>query len=146
MATAITRTDIKPRVSHQKKIANDFQRAKDLMDIYYLYRHIREDKNEPFYIGIGREKNYRRAKKAGSTARNRIWKRIADKCDWRWEILLDGLTFEEACEKEIEFISLYGRIDLGTGSLANLTDGGEGQVNRKQTKKTREKISKNNAR
>lgn len=37
MATAITRTDIKPRVSHQKKIANDFQRQKDLMDVYDVW-------------------------------------------------------------------------------------------------------------
>lgn len=34
MATAIIRTDIKPRVSHSKKVANNFQRQRDLMDIY----------------------------------------------------------------------------------------------------------------
>jgi hypothetical protein len=27
----------------------------------YLYRHIRLDKNEPFYIGIGSDKQYKRA-------------------------------------------------------------------------------------
>lgn len=26
----------------------------------YLYRHIRLDKNEPFYIGIGSDSNYNR--------------------------------------------------------------------------------------
>jgi hypothetical protein len=44
------------------------------------------------------------------------------------EILLDNLTWEHACEKEKEFISLYGRIDKGTGILANLTDGGDGTI------------------
>jgi hypothetical protein len=28
----------------------------------YLYRHIRHDKNEPFYIGIGSDNNYKRSK------------------------------------------------------------------------------------
>lgn len=27
------------------------------MNKYYLYRHIRLDKNEPFYIGIGTKRN-----------------------------------------------------------------------------------------
>ena len=27
----------------------------------YLYRHIRLDKNEPFYIGIGSDTNFKRA-------------------------------------------------------------------------------------
>lgn len=25
---------------------------------YYLYRHIRNDKNEPFYIGVGTKSKY----------------------------------------------------------------------------------------
>jgi hypothetical protein len=29
----------------------------------YLYRHIRLDKNEPFYIGIGSDKQYKRSNK-----------------------------------------------------------------------------------
>lgn len=86
-----------------------------------LYRHIRLDKNEPFYIGIG-EKESRAHKKHG---RNEFWKKIINKTDYRVEILFDDLTWEQAQEKEIEFISLYGRRDLGTGILVNLTDGGE---------------------
>ena len=86
-----------------------------------LYRHIRLDKNEPFYIGIGKE--YKRAYKIG---RNPLWNNIADKVDYEIEILLEDLNWEEAQEKEKEFIALYGRIDLGTGTLANMTDGGEG--------------------
>jgi hypothetical protein len=27
----------------------------------YVYRHIRLDKNEPFYIGVGSDSNYSRA-------------------------------------------------------------------------------------
>lgn len=41
----------------------------------YVYRRIRLDKNEPFYIGIGTDtKNYKRANVR--SLRNRVWKNI----------------------------------------------------------------------
>jgi len=89
----------------------------------YVYRHIRLDKNEPFYIGVAThikrayEKNQRK---------NIIWKSIVSRTNYDIEILFDDLTREQALEKEIELIALYGRIDKKTGTLANLTDGGEG--------------------
>jgi hypothetical protein len=86
-----------------------------------VYRHIRKDKNETFYIGIG--KTLRRAYRTDS--RNDYWKNIA-KNGFDVEILYDGITWEQACNKEIELISLYGRKDIGTGILANMTDGGDG--------------------
>lgn len=94
----------------------------------YVYRHIREDKNEVFYIGIGTDDKgkYVRAK---SKNRNRYWKRIVDKTNYEIEILFDNISKEEAIEKEIEFIQLYGRRDQNNGTLCNLTDGGEGAVN-----------------
>ena len=93
----------------------------------YLYRHIRLDKNEPFYIGIGSDSNgkYSRAF-AIKTGRNPLHQNILNKTVVEVEILLDDLTWEEACEKEKEFIKLYGRIDLGVGCLSNMTNGGEG--------------------
>ncbi len=93
----------------------------------YLYRHIRLDKNEPFYVGIGSDTTYYRSKR--ETKRNKIWNDIRKKCEIRSEIVLDDLTWEEACIKEIEFVRLYGRIDRKTGCLANLTDGGDGYLN-----------------
>lgn len=93
----------------------------------YLYRHIRLDKNEPFYIGIGSDKSYNRAYEKGNR-RNKIWNKIVNKTTYEVEILLDDITWEHACQKEIEFINLYGRIDLKSGTLANLTDGGDGTI------------------
>lgn len=90
----------------------------------YVYRHIRLDKNQPFYIGIGSDEKYNRA--FNDKHRNKFWKSIASKSDYEVEIILDGLTWDEACEKEIEFIKLYGRRDKRNGCLVNLTDGGEG--------------------
>jgi hypothetical protein len=104
----------------------------------YLYRHIRLDKNEPFYIGIGSDNDYKRAyKKQGRSFR---WKDIAYKVQYEVEILLDGLTWEQACEKEIEFISLYGRADLNKGTLVNMTEGGEGTYGFKHTEHNVQKL------
>lgn len=101
----------------------------------YLYRHIRIDKNEPFYIGIGSDNSYRRANE--TSRRNIHWKNIVKKGEYKVEILIDDLTWEQACEKEKEFIALYGRANLNNGSLCNLTDGGEGLIN--PSKETRDK-------
>ena len=103
----------------------------------YLYRHIRLDKNEPFYIGISTDSNYKRA---FSKRRNDIWNKITSKTNYEVEILLDGLTWEEACNKEKEFIELYGKINKG-GILANLSDGGEGIIGIERTEEYKNKIS-----
>lgn len=101
-----------------------------------VYRHIRCDKNEPFYIGIGR--NVKRA--YNKTRRSNLWKSIVAKTDYEVEILFENVSWEFAKEKEIEFIKLYGRRDLNKGTLVNFTDGGDGSLGRTVSKKTREKI------
>lgn len=86
-----------------------------------VYRHIRLDKNEVFYIGIGREK-----RPYSKKDRNKYWHNIVNKSEYKIDILFDDLTWHEACEKEKEFIKLYGRKDLGTGTLVNMSEGGGG--------------------
>lgn len=102
----------------------------------YVYRHIRLDKNEVFYIGIG--VGYRYNQKHN---RNRYWKHVVGLAGFHAEIIIDDLTWEQAIEKEKEFIRLYGRKDLGKGTLVNLTDGGEGMLGHKPTIETRKKSS-----
>jgi hypothetical protein len=104
------------------------------MNKYYLYRYVRLDKNEPFYIGIGTKTNadinygtYSRANVSKKS--NVIWKKIKEKSKYQVEILLESDDYDFIKQKEVEFIKLYGRIDLGTGCLANMTDGGEGTKN-----------------
>lgn len=106
----------------------------------YVYRHTRLDKNEPFYIGIGSDEKYNRAYE--KARRNSLWKKIVAKTDYEIEILIDNISFDSAKEKEIEFVKLYGRKDLGTGCLVNLTDGGDGTVNKVITDEYRKKLSK----
>lgn len=120
-----------------------------------VYRHIRLDKNEPFYIGIGLTEKRAYTKKG----RNKLWKNVVSKSDYEVEILMDGLTWKQACEKEKEFIKLYGRKDLKTGTLCNLTCGGDGVIDISEearykigngnrgiprTEKVKEKISSKN--
>lgn len=105
----------------------------------YLYRHIRLDNNEPFYIGIGTDSQYKRANNFYN--RSNHWKNITNKTQYEVEIILDDLTWEEACQKEIEFIALYGRKDLNRGTLVNLTDGGEGFLGYKHTSNAKALIS-----
>jgi hypothetical protein len=102
----------------------------------YVYRHIRKDKDQVFYIGIGTDDKGKYTR-AYSKNRNRYWKRIVDKTNYEVEILFDDITKEEALSKEVEFIQIYGRGDLGLGTLCNLTDGGEGVVNMSEEGKER---------
>ena len=106
----------------------------------YVYRHIRLDKNEPFYIGIGKLPNYKRAYQ--TIKRNGFWHNIVSKTNYEVEILFDDISWEEAEKKEIEFITLYGRKDLDNGTLVNLTNGGEGSLKRAHTEESKLKMSK----
>lgn len=92
----------------------------------YVYRHIRLDKNTPFYIGIGSDEAgyYKRA--FSKSNRNSYWHNVINKTPYEIEILFDSMSWEDACKKEIEFINLYGRIDMGNGVLVNMSNGGEG--------------------
>jgi hypothetical protein len=91
----------------------------------YVYTYTRLDKNEVFYVGIGSDSKYKRAKNISS--RTDYFKKIINKSKYKLDIVFDDLTWEKACLKEIEFIALYGRKDLKTGTLINFTNGGEGR-------------------
>lgn len=94
----------------------------------YVYRHIRLDNGNPFYIGIssGNDGKYKRAN--ARAKRNNLWAKIVAKTDFEVEIMFEHDDFEVIKEKEKEFISLYGRINTSSGILSNLTDGGEGTL------------------
>jgi len=119
----------------------------------YLYRHIRLDKNVPFYIGIGKsDSDFNRA--YSHKNRNVYWNNIVNFTDYRVEIMLDDITWKQACEKEIEFINLYKK-NTENGTLCNISYGGDGgflskEINEKRkrtltghivSQETRDKIS-----
>ena len=84
---------------------------------YYTYAYLREGNRTPYYIGKGKENRCYR--KDGRTI-------LPPKDKSRILILKKNLTEEEAFKHEIYMIAVFGRKDLETGILWNLTDGGEG--------------------
>lgn len=105
------------------------------MNNYYIYRHIRLDKNEVFYIGLGSKNRFN-----SKFSRNKYWYNITNKIEWVSEIILDELPRHIAEQKEMEFISIYGRKDLKTGTLCNLTSGGTGGLGLKHTEESKNKM------
>lgn len=105
----------------------------------YVYRHIRLDNNTVFYIGIGSDNRYNRANEKKS--RSLHWKNIVKKTDYEVEILFEHEDYNFIKEKEVEFISLYGRNDLGLGTLCNKTNGGDGCLGLIHTDEAKLKMS-----
>jgi len=98
--------------------------------MYYLYRHVRLDINQPFYIGIGTKKitktthigQYERA--FDKRQRNKYWYYVTNKTLYRVDILYEDKSIEIIKNKEVEFIKLYGRKFTKSGILTNILEGG----------------------
>jgi hypothetical protein len=91
---------------------------------------------EVFYIGKG---NARRVK---HERRNRFHTFVTIKHpEWKRDIVFTG-TEEDCLKTEESLILKYGRRDLGTGTLVNLTAGGEGTVDRVVYQEERDRLSK----
>jgi len=101
------------------------------MNDFYTYAFLREDRT-PYYIGKGT------GKRIYST--NRRVKPPKDKS--RVIYLKQNLTEEEAFRHEIYMIAVFGRKDLGTGILINMTDGGEGCSGAIRSDETKKRMSK----
>jgi len=100
------------------------------MNNYYTYAYLRED-GTPYYIGKGRNK---RAFIKGNH-------KVSLPPEKRILLLKQNLTEIEAFRHEIYMIAVFGRKDLKTGILLNMTDGGEGaSLGMKHAEKTKKKI------
>lgn len=100
------------------------------------------DDSECFYVGIG-NKDRPYSKKN----RNRFCINKRNKAEknnsFNIQIFATGLSLDQACELECKLIKQYGRRDLGTGCLTNLTDGGEGTTGHRHTEEYKRRHSIN---
>lgn len=85
------------------------------MNIYYVYAYLRKDLS-PYYIGKGKNARYKKIHTCGVPPIERI------------TFIKENMSNEDACALEIKLIAQYGRKDLDTGILRNLTSGGEGLI------------------
>lgn len=118
--------------------------------IYYVYRHVRLDTNEVFYVGKGTVNQklgnlktfYSRAFYKGCK-RNSFWKSVVNKTPYSVEVLFQSIDEELVFKKEIEFIKLYGRRDLCQGTLVNFNNGGRDGRNKIIQEYSKIKMRKN---
>lgn len=95
---------------------------------FYVYAYLRKDNESPYYIGKGcGDRAYSKEHRVHVPENSRII------------FLEENLYEKDAFAKEKEYIALYGRRDIGTGILHNMTDGGEGVSGRVVTQEEREK-------
>jgi len=96
---------------------------------YYVYTYLDEN-SKPYYVGMG--------------CKNRMIARhlYVTVPSFEHIVVEDGLTQQQAWDREIELIALYGREHLNTGPLKNLTEGGPTQKSGwAQSLQTKQQIS-----
>ena len=87
------------------------------MYIYYVYAYLRTD-GSPYYIGKGKNSRAFSPRHNAKPPKNKS----------RIVFLEKNLSNIGACALERRYIEWYGRKDLGTGILRNLTEGGDGNT------------------
>ena len=105
--------------------------------VVYIHRKLSD--STIFYVGIGSEdRPYRKS------GRSSLWNSTVNKNGYYVEVILEGLEWKEACEIETYLIKQFGRKDLRTGYLVNLTEGGDGTVGGKHSEESKKKMSEAN--
>lgn len=101
---------------------------------FYVYLMSRLD-GRPCYVGKGKGERWRHRGKYGRNKHLISIMRQAKALGQQLPCvkILENITEERAFEAEKALIAFFGREDLGTGMLVNLTDGGDGPSGYKHT-------------
>ncbi|VVB52261.1 Uncharacterised protein [uncultured archaeon] len=97
---------------------------------FYSYLWLRED-GTPYYAGKGF------GRRAFKSCGHRVYRPREDSRIVVFPMDSEALAFES----EIALIELFGRLDLGTGCLRNLTNGGDGTSGYRPTEAHRRNVS-----
>lgn len=121
---------------------------------YYVYELWNPMTNQPFYVGYSKrskriyehlhEAEIENVEFRKGTNIHKIYtirKILKNGYDVDIRIVLETNDKNTAINTEIELIKKYGRRDLKTGILTNMTNGGEGCVSRVMTKQERKRCS-----
>jgi len=115
------------------------------MTTFYVYIYQDPERNVPMYVGKGCGGRYKfHIKKATNI---RFKNRIITLKNMGMEPIVNVVkcaSENDALLEEIRLIKLYGRKDLGLGTLYNMTDGGEGSSGWKPSEQTKKKIGDKN--
>lgn len=101
--------------------------------MYYVYVHIRQDTNQIFYVGKGKENRC-----FSKNNRNKHWKHITESVSYKVNIIASDLEEELAFLCETEMIAKLKHLKI---NLVNYTDGGEGVSGLKHSEESKKKMS-----
>lgn len=107
---------------------------------FYVYTYFID--GVPRYVGkgVGGRWSAHRSPSKRSKLANTLRSRYRKTGEWIKPIIENCESEEAAFKEEVRLIAHYGRLDLGKGTLWNLTDGGEGTSGNRVSEVTRLKI------
>lgn len=107
---------------------------------YYVYTYFID--GVPRYVGkgVGGRWAAHRSPTKRSKLANTLRSRHRKTGEWIKPTIQNCQSEQEAFKEEVRLIAYYGRLDLGKGTLWNLTDGGEGASGSIVSEATRSKI------
>lgn len=109
--------------------------------MYYTYIYFTKvDASIPTYVGKGKQGRYKDHHKADTHFGRHVRKQLRDDI-FPITVRIPAVSEQAAFDEEVRLIALYGRADLGKGSLYNVTDGGEGPSGRIFSDETKAKMS-----